>query len=74
MVHPMSSFPAPYLPGHAQIDLTLGKNFGEKFSVALNALNIANRHLLIDNSLTFGGFHYNNPREMYVEFRYRFHY
>jgi hypothetical protein len=30
--------------------------------------------LLIDNSLTFGGFHYNDPREIYAEFRWRFHY
>jgi hypothetical protein len=24
--------------------------------------------------VTFGGFHWNNPREIYVELRYRFHY
>ena len=46
----------------------------KSYSVAVNALNIANRHVLIDNSLTFGGFHYNDPREIYVEFRYKFHY
>jgi TonB dependent receptor/Carboxypeptidase regulatory-like domain/TonB-dependent Receptor Plug Domain len=71
---PNAQFPDAYLPGHASIDLSLGKNFGEKYSIAVNALNIANRHLLIDNSLTFGGFHYNDPREVYGEFRYRFHY
>ena len=71
---PNAQFPDPYLPGHASIDLSLRKDLGEKFSVAVNALNIANRHLLIDNSLTFGGFHYNDPREVYVEFRYKFHY
>jgi len=71
---PGSPYQSPYLPGHAQVDIALGKKFGEHFSVAVNALNVANRHLLIDNSLTFGGFHYNNPRQLYVEFRYRFHY
>ena len=71
---PDAQFPGPYLPGHAQIDIALGKDFGERFSVAVNALNIANRHLLIDNSLTFGGFHYDDPREVYVQIRYRFHY
>jgi len=71
---PNAQFPDAYLPGHAAIDLSLRKDFGEKFSVAVNALNIADRHLLIDNSLTFGGFHYNDPREVYVEFRYKFHY
>ena len=71
---PNAQFPDPYLPGHASIDLSLRKDFGERFSIAVNALNIANRHLLIDNSLTFGGFHYNDPRELYVELRYGFHY
>jgi len=28
----------------------------------------------LDNSLTFGGMHYLNPREIFVQFRYRFHY
>lgn len=67
--------PGPgYLPGHTTLDLSLGKEFGERFSLSVVALNVANRHLLIDNSLTFGGTHYNNPREIYAEFRYRFHY
>ncbi|HTZ75710.1 MAG TPA: TonB-dependent receptor [Candidatus Aquilonibacter sp.] len=69
-----SPYQDPYLPGHAQVDLALQKNFGERFSVAVDALNIANRHLLIDNSLTFGGFHYDNPREVYAELRWHFHY
>ena len=40
----------------------------------ITGLNVTNAHLLTDNSLTFGGFHYNSPREIYAEFRYRFHY
>jgi hypothetical protein len=71
---PDAQYPDAYLPGHASIDLSLRKDLGERFSVAVDALNIANRHLLIDNSLTFGGFHYDDPREVYVEFRYKFHY
>jgi outer membrane cobalamin receptor len=66
--------PPAYLPGHTTVDLSLGKDFGERFSASVNALNLANRHLLIDNSVTFGGFHWNNPREVYVELRYKFHY
>ena len=66
--------PPDHLPGHTTVDLSVGKNFGERFSASINALNVANRHLLIDNSLTFGGTHYNNPREIYVQLRYRFHY
>lgn len=52
----------------------LGKEFGDKYSVSLTVLNLANRHLLIDNSLTFGGFHYDDPRQIYAEFRWHFHY
>jgi hypothetical protein len=63
-----------HLPGHTTFDLTLGKSFGESFSASVNVLNVANRHLLVDNSLTFGGTHYNDPREIYAEVRYRFHY
>lgn len=62
-----------YLPGHTTVDLGLGRSFGERFTVSVNALNIANRRLLIDNSVTFGGFHWGDPREVYVEMRYRFH-
>ncbi|HEV2113761.1 MAG TPA: TonB-dependent receptor, partial [Terriglobales bacterium] len=65
--------PPDHLPGHTTFDLSLGKDL-ERFSVSLNALNVANRHLLIDNSSTFGGTHYNNPRELFVQVRYRFHY
>jgi hypothetical protein len=63
-----------HLPQHTTLDFAMGKDFGKSYSVLINALNVANRHLLLDNSLTFGGFHWNNPREIYVEFRYRFHY
>jgi outer membrane receptor protein involved in Fe transport len=67
-------YPGDYLPGHTSFDLALGKDFGERVSVSLNALNVANRRVELDNSVTFGGFHWNNPREIYVELRYRFHY
>ena len=53
-----------------------GKEFwrAEKYRVSVTALNVANRRVLLDNSLTFGGFHFNDPRQIYVEFRWRFHY
>jgi hypothetical protein len=63
-----------YLSSHTTFDISLGKSFGESYSVGVTALNVANRHLLVDNSVTFGGFHFNDPREIYVEFRWRFHY
>ncbi|MFI5088602.1 MAG: TonB-dependent receptor [Terriglobales bacterium] len=71
---PGSPYTGAYLPAHTTFDLSLGKDFGERFSASVNALNVANRRVILDNSLTFGGFHWNNPREIYVEVRYKFHY
>jgi Carboxypeptidase regulatory-like domain/TonB dependent receptor/TonB-dependent Receptor Plug Domain len=71
---PDAQYPGAYLPQHTTFDIALGKSFGEKYSVAVNAVNVANRRVLLDNSLTFGGFHYNDPRQIYGEFRYRFHF
>jgi outer membrane receptor protein involved in Fe transport len=71
---PGQPYPGDYLPQHTTFDLTLGKEFGEKFSASVSALNVANRRVELDNSITFGGFHWNNPREVFVELRYRFHF
>ncbi len=71
---PLSQYPGPYLPGHASFDLALGKTFAEKYEISVNALNVANRRVQLDNSLTFGGFHWDDPRQIYGEFRYRFRY
>ena len=54
--------------------MSLGKSLGERLSASVKALNVTNSHLLIDNSNTFGGLHFNNPPEVYGELRYRFHY
>jgi outer membrane receptor protein involved in Fe transport len=66
--------PPEHLPGHTTFDLTLGKDFGERFSASVSGINVANRRVLLDNSFTFGGTHFLNPREMYVQVRYRFRY
>ncbi len=71
---PGQPYPGDYLPQHTTFDLTLGKDFGENFSASFSALNVANRRVELDNSVTFGGFHWNNPREVMVELRYRFHF
>jgi len=67
-------YPGDHLPQHSTFDLSLGKDFGDRFSASLHALNVANRRVDLDNSQTFGGFHWNAPREIYAEFRYRFRY
>jgi hypothetical protein len=73
---PDAQYPGSYLPQHTTVDISLGKGFGEKqkYKVSVTALNVANRRVLLDNSLTFGGFHFNDPRQIYAEFRWRFHY
>jgi hypothetical protein len=71
---PGQPYPGAYLPGHTTFDIALGKDFGEHFAASVNAMNVFNRRVELDNSVTFGGFHWNNPREIYVELRYRFHY
>ena len=63
-----------YLPQHTTVDLSLGKDFGEHFTASLSALNVTNHRVEYDNSLTFGGYHWNLPREIYVQVRYRFRY
>jgi outer membrane cobalamin receptor len=71
---PNAQYPGDYLPQHTTFDLSLGKAFAENVTVSVTSLNVANRRVLLDNSLTFGGFHYNDPRQIYGEVRYRFHY
>ena len=71
---PSTPYPNDYLPAHTTFDLGLGKRLGEDISVSVAATNVANRRVLLDNSLTFGGFHFNDPRQIYAELRYRFHF
>jgi outer membrane receptor protein involved in Fe transport len=67
------SVPYPaHLEPHTTFDLSLGKMFGESWSVSVNGLNITNRRFLLDNSETFGGTHYADPRQIWVQVRYRF--
>jgi TonB dependent receptor/Carboxypeptidase regulatory-like domain/TonB-dependent Receptor Plug Domain len=69
-----SPYTGAYLPGHTTFDLAVGKSFGENWTVSADATNVANTRVLLDNSLTFGGFHENDPRQVYGEIRYHFHF
>jgi outer membrane receptor protein involved in Fe transport len=68
-----SDVPA-HLPGHTTFDLSLGKTISENLTISATALNITNRRFLLDNSETFGGTHYADPRQVYLQLKYRFHY
>lgn len=63
-----------HLPPHSTFDLSVGKSFGEHWTISANAVNIANSRYLMDTSNTFGGTHWVNPRQIYGEVRYRFHF
>lgn len=63
-----------HLPTHTTADLSLGKSFGEAWSLRLTALNLANSRYLLDNSNTFGGTHYNYPRQFALGVSYKFKY
>ncbi len=67
-------YPNAYLPYNTSVDLAIGKTFSDKLSASISATNLQNRRTLLDNSLTFGGFHYNDPRQIFAEVRYRFKY
>ncbi len=63
-----------HLPSHTTFDLALAKSFGEKLSLRLTGLNLSNNHYMLDNSNTFGGTHFANPREISAQVRYKFRY
>ena len=69
-----AKYPGEYLSGNTTFDLALSRAIGGKATVSVNALNVPNHRVLLDNSVTFGGFHYNDPRQIYGEVRYRFKY
>ena len=62
-----------HLPSHTTADLAAGSTWRD-WSWKITAINVANRRYLIDNSNTFGGTHYNEPRELSAQVQYRFHY
>ena len=66
--------PPSHLPGHASLDVGFGKAFGKSLTASLTVLNVTNRHLLIDNSLTFDGFHWDGPREIFAGLHCKFAY
>jgi hypothetical protein len=66
-----SDVPA-HLQSHTTFDCSAGKAIVENLTVSLTAMNLMNRRFLSDNSQTFGGTHYGEPRQIYVQMKYRF--
>ena len=65
---------APYLPVHTTFDSSAGHSIGENWKLSITAINITNHRVLQDNSVTIGGFHWNDPRMISGELRCRFHF
>jgi outer membrane receptor for ferrienterochelin and colicin len=61
-------------PAHAEFNVQAGKSFGRQWTLMASVLNVGNSRYLLDESNTFGGTHYNSPRQVSVGMRYRFHY
>ena len=62
-----------HLPSHATLDLGAG-TVVSGWTLKLSATNVTNRRYLLDESNTFGGTHWADPREVSLEVRYRFRY
>lgn len=67
-----SSDTPQHLEDHTTFDLSISKSFSGNLTVSLTGMNLSNRRFLLDNSETFGGTHYADPRQIYVQLRYRF--
>jgi len=63
-----------HLSPHTTFDLAVARSFGEKWRVRVTGLNLANHSYMLDNSNTFGGTHFANPREVAVQVKFRFGY
>jgi len=61
-----------HLPQHITGDLEFGKAIRERWSLGLTALNLSNSRYLLGLDSSFGGTHYNDPREVIASVRYRF--
>ena len=63
-----------YLPVHTTFDISAGHALGEHWNLSASVLNVTNHRVLLDNSITIGGFHYNDPRMVSAQLKYRFHF
>ena len=62
-----------HLPSHTTVDVATGQRIGS-WSLKLSAVNLTNKEYLLDQSNTFGGTHFAEPREISASVGYRFHY
>ncbi len=63
-----------HLPANSIWNLAMGKNWTDDLATNFNITNLTNASYLLDNSNTFGGTHWQLPRQYYFELRWRLHY
>jgi outer membrane receptor protein involved in Fe transport len=63
-----------HLPAYTTFDLSVGKSFGENWTVRIAGTNISDVRYQLDNSNTFGGTHWGDPAMASVQVKYRFRY
>jgi hypothetical protein len=63
-----------HLKPHTTGDIAVGKDISNRLLVRLTILNVSNEDYLTGFANSFAGTHYQNPREMALQFRYKFHY
>jgi len=49
----------PYLPVHTTFDASAGRAFGERWKLSASVLNVTNHRILLDNSITIGGYRFH---------------
>jgi outer membrane receptor protein involved in Fe transport len=63
-----------HLSPHTTADMAAGKNLGDKLSLRATVTNVTDAAFLTGFANSFAGTHYQTPREIGVQVRYRFHY
>ena len=63
-----------HLSPHTTADVAAGKSLGEQVSIRVTATNVTDATFLTGFANSFAGTHYQNPREIGVQVRWKFHY
>jgi hypothetical protein len=63
-----------HLSPHTTIDIAAGKSVTDNLSLRLTITNLANAAFLTGFANSFAGTHYQTPREIGLQVRYKFHY
>jgi TonB-dependent receptor-like protein/carboxypeptidase family protein len=63
-----------HLSPHTTVDVAGAKNFTPNLAIRVTVTNLANAAFLTGFANSFAGTHYQTPREIGAQLRYRFHY